>query len=225
MAGSARSDCPYPGLRPFREQEADLFFGREEQVEDMVARLESRSFLAVVGTSGCGKSSLVRAGLIPALREGLLSGAGSHWRTLVMRPGGDPYARLTGALIESVGPVGGADATDAAFLESRIRRGPSGLLDVLAEDRFADDSDCLLLVDQFEEIFRYRKESRQADDADAFVNLLLACAKPSRAAQPRVRKIHVVITMRSDFIGDCAVFSGLPEAINDSQFLTPRLTR
>ena len=59
---------PYPGLRPFRHDEADLFFGREEQVDQLLARLESCRFLAVVGRSGCGKSSLIRAGLLPALR-------------------------------------------------------------------------------------------------------------------------------------------------------------
>jgi energy-coupling factor transporter ATP-binding protein EcfA2 len=75
---------PYPGLRPFQPEEAHLFFGREAQVEDMLARLEDRRFLAVVGTSGCGKSSLVRAGLIPALEQGFLSDAKPNWRIAVM---------------------------------------------------------------------------------------------------------------------------------------------
>ena len=60
--------CPYPGLRPFREQESHLFFGREEQAEELLSRLQHSRFLAVLGTSGSGKSSLVNAGLLPALR-------------------------------------------------------------------------------------------------------------------------------------------------------------
>ena len=68
--------CPYPGLRPFRPDEAVVFFGRDEQVDQLLQRLGRQRFLAVVGTSGCGKSSLVHAGLIPALRTGLLGSAG-----------------------------------------------------------------------------------------------------------------------------------------------------
>ena len=77
---------------------------------------------------------------------------------------------------------------------------------------------CLLLVDQFEEIFRFR-EKGDPDEADAFVGLLLA------TSQQRETRVYVVITMRSDFLGDCTLFKGLPEAINESQYLTPRLTR
>jgi hypothetical protein len=89
---------PYPGLRPFQQDEAHLFFGREAQIEDMLARLEDRRFLAVVGTSGCGKSSLVRAGLIPALEQGFLSDALPNWRIAVMRPGSAPFDHLTTTL-------------------------------------------------------------------------------------------------------------------------------
>jgi ABC-type nitrate/sulfonate/bicarbonate transport system ATPase subunit len=90
---------PYPGLRPFQREEAHLFFGREAQVEDMLARLEDHWFLAVVGTSGCGKSSLVRAGLIPALEQGFLSDAKPNWRIAVMSPGSAPFDNLTMALL------------------------------------------------------------------------------------------------------------------------------
>ena len=81
---------PYPGLRPYKREEADLFFGRDEQVNRLLERLASQRFLAVVGVSGCGKSSLVLAGLIPALEAGLLAKAGAHWRFIAMRPGGHP---------------------------------------------------------------------------------------------------------------------------------------
>ncbi len=77
----------YPGLRPFEAEDALLFFGREEQTDELLRRLQDTRFLAVVGLSGSGKSSLVRAGLLPALHRGHLSEAGSHWRVSVMRPG------------------------------------------------------------------------------------------------------------------------------------------
>src|SRR5271166_7135237 len=85
----------YPGLRPFDVEDALLFFGREEQTDELLRRLDDTRFLAVVGLSGSGKSSLVRAGLLPALRRGHLSGAGSRWRVSVMRPGSDPLGALT----------------------------------------------------------------------------------------------------------------------------------
>ena len=73
---------PYPGLRPFEPEETDLFFGRADQLDDMLGKLEVNHFLAVVGTSGCGKSSLVRAGLLPAIEQGFLADAGPWWRRL-----------------------------------------------------------------------------------------------------------------------------------------------
>ena len=82
-----RITCPYPGLRPFRPDESLVFFGRDQQVDQLLSRLGSQRFLAVVGPSGCGKSSLVRAGLIPALETGLMASAGARWAVATMRPG------------------------------------------------------------------------------------------------------------------------------------------
>src|SRR6516165_9593758 len=93
------SASPYPGLRPFRQDEADIFFGREEQVDQLLARLESSRFVAVVGVSGCGKSSLVRAGMLSALAGGFLASAGPRWHLIEMRPGGRPLANLAQALV------------------------------------------------------------------------------------------------------------------------------
>ena len=214
---------PYPGLRPFQQDEAHLFFGREAQIEDMLARLEDRRFLAVVGTSGCGKSSLVRAGLLPALEQGFLSDAKPNWRIAITSPGSAPFDNLTTALLREValGRERQHASQAAALLQATLRRGPLGLVEAVAESHLPEDTNLLLVVDQFEEIFRYRKQTQNINDADAFVSLLLASAQSQQSDVP----IYVVITMRSDFIGDCALFTGLPEAINDSQFLTPRLTR
>ena len=79
---------PFPGLRPFEAEEDHLFFGRETRVDDLLRRLRFNRFLAVVGTSGCGKSSLIRCGLVPALHGGQMVKAGSSWRIAIMRPGG-----------------------------------------------------------------------------------------------------------------------------------------
>ncbi len=89
---------PYVGLRPFEAGEARLFFGRREQTVELLERLYMGHFLAVVGNSGCGKSSLVRAGLVPALRGGFLVGERDRWQVATMTPGNGPLAALAGAL-------------------------------------------------------------------------------------------------------------------------------
>jgi hypothetical protein len=110
------------------------------------------------------------------------------------------------------------DEESVAFLEATLRRGPLGLIEIVRGAEALQGATLLVLVDQFEEIFRYR-ERIAADEADAFVALLLA------SARQRDFPIYVVITMRSDYLGECAVFHGLPEAVSESQYLTPRLTR
>ena len=174
----------------------------------------------MVGPSGCGKSSLVRAGLIAALETGFLADAGAGWRIAEMRPGDLPLVRLAAALLAPSHSAQNAAWTPvkSAIVQAMLRRGPLGLIEILRETRLPASENLLLLVDQFEEIFRFREQG-SADDADAFVALLLA------SSAQREIPIYVVITMRSDFLGDCALFTGLPEAINDSQYLTPRLSR
>lgn len=214
------SETPYPGLRPFRSDEADIFFGREHQTDDLLARLAAHRFLAVVGPSGCGKSSLVAAGLMPALATGFMATAGAHWRIARLRPGERPLANLAAALVEAriLDDERAAQPDAAVFLEAALRRGPLGLVEILRSSVLAPDANLLVLVDQLEELFRF-SAGVQRDEADAFVALLLASA-----AAPRER-IYIAITMRSDFLGECAPFHGLPEAINDGLYLTPRLTR
>ena len=217
---------PFPGLRPFETDEYRLFFGREGQSDALIARLERSHFLAVVGTSGSGKSSLVRAGLLPALRGGLMAGAGSGWRIAIMRPGSDPIGNLASALADNdvLPEAGGGLAQEEAeaVIEARLRRGSLGLVDLARQARLGPNEKLLIVVDQFEELFRFRaarEVSSTGDDAAAFVKLLL------EAAQQREFALYIVPTMRSDFLGDCAQFQGLPEAINDGQYLIPRMTR
>jgi ABC-type glutathione transport system ATPase component len=93
---------PYPGLRAFESSESDLFFGREGCVDEMLAQLARTRFLAVLGTSGSGKSSLVRTGLMDALELGFLSGTGSRWLTADMHPGGRPIRNLARALMRAI---------------------------------------------------------------------------------------------------------------------------
>jgi WD40 repeat protein len=215
---------PFPGLRPFEADEDHLFFGREGQTDELLRRLRSHRFLAVVGTSGSGKSSLVRAGLLPALYSGFMAGVGSSWRVALLRPGNAPIANLAVALNhpDVLGLVGEEARLQTIITETVLRRGGLGLVEAVQQARLPADENLLVVVDQFEELFRFKKDAHQTDSGDeaaAFVKLLLEAA--GQMTQP----IYVVLTMRSDFLGDCAQFRDLPEAMNDSQYLTPRLTR
>ncbi|HEV2864217.1 MAG TPA: penicillin-insensitive murein endopeptidase [Pyrinomonadaceae bacterium] len=213
---------PFPGLRPFETDEYNLFFGREGQSDELMTRLQRTRFLAVVGTSGSGKSSLVRAGLLPSLYGGLMAGAGSGWRVALTRPGHDPIGNLARSLAVEVFAEDHDPHVLTTIIETTLRRSTLGLVDAVRQARLPDYENVLVVVDQFEELFRYRavREGRgTVDDAAGFVKLLL------EAARQREVPVYVIITMRSDFLGDCSQFWGLPEAINDGQYLIPRMTR
>jgi ABC-type Fe3+/spermidine/putrescine transport system ATPase subunit len=226
-------ESPFPGLRPFEFDESHLFFGRDGQVEKMIARLAATHFLAVVGTSGSGKSSLVRAGLLPALRGGVMTGAGSKWRIALMRPGNDPIGNLARALNQR-DVFGSGDpeneALQIAIAEATLRLGSRGLTETVRQNVMPSNENLLVVVDQFEELFRFAREARRANnynfdnESAAFVKLLLEAVNPNESGLHE-SNIYVVLTMRSDFLGDCAQFWDLPEAINESQYLIPRLTR
>ena len=94
---------PYPGLRSFEVNEFESFFGRDRQIDELLARLQENRFVAVLGLSGSGKSSLVRAGLIHRLQVGHLTSAGSSWRITLFRPGPSPIEALAAALDETLG--------------------------------------------------------------------------------------------------------------------------
>lgn len=220
---------PYPGLRPFKFEESYLFFGREGQSEDLLRRLERSHFVAVVGTSGSGKSSLVRAGLVPLLSSGFMPKTGTNWRIAIFRPGDTPIHNLATGLAqpeqfearEAPKKNKSKDELNIGITETILRRSAVGLLDY-ANSKLAPKENLLVVVDQFEEIFRFKKEStheKSEDEAAAFVKLFLEATRDKNA------RVYVIITMRSDFLGDCAQFRDLPEAINDGQYLIPRLSR
>lgn len=215
---------PYPGLRPFTRQEQSVFFGRESQVAYLVKKLRRMRFVSVVGVSGCGKSSLVRAGLIPEL-ERRADDTGTCWQSIIMRPGPSPFQSLADALLqhtplEQVLPAsidGQTDEDRRAFVLESLCGGALGLVEMMRRATLPKNTHLLLVVDQFEELFRASTPDGQ-DDASAFVALLLASVRQKEIP------ISVVLTMRADVIGECARFQGLPQRMNAGQYLVPHLT-
>ena len=225
------SQRPYPGLRAFWRDEIDIFFGRERQIDEILEKLQESHFLAVLGPSGCGKSSLVRTGVLSALDSGFMCRAGAHWLVADMKPGSSPFLALAQALLSddlfaeyyqqwfpaNTTEEGNDSWKDEAqyFLQASLQRGPQSLHELLEDLALPEGSSILLLVDQFEEIFRYQRYA--SNEAGEFVNLILtACHHPA---------VYTAITMRSEFLGNCVAFQGLPEAINQGLYLTPSLDR
>lgn len=211
---SRRNVTPYPGLRAYRREEAALFFGRDGCVDEMVDRLAATRFLAVLGASGSGKSSLVRTGLLNALKLGLHP-AGSRWTIADCHPGGRPFQNLARALLAARDGTA-ADPVFAEALDEFLRRGPTSLAR-WAAGNLPEGRNLLLIVDQFEELFRYGDYAGR-EQAEAFAALLLESARSEG-------RIEVVITMRSEFLGACALIPGLAEQINKGLYLARRMTR
>ena len=216
-AATLRGDenaCPYPGLRRFDESNARLYFGREREVAQVIERLSTSRFLAITGESGCGKSSLIRAGVIPALHRT----SEREWRVGILQPGDDPIGRLARALEDAVGV---ADASMYAVVETTLRSSSRGLIEAARQARVAEPASLLIVVDQFEELFRFKQSTERpdaAEEARAFVRLLLT-------ASSNAPNLNVILTMRSEYLGECAQFTGVPEAINQGEYLLSRPTR
>jgi energy-coupling factor transporter ATP-binding protein EcfA2 len=223
---------PFPGIRPFREDDAPFFFGRSHLVEELEKKLEGSRFVSVVGVSGCGKSSLMSAGLLPTLKQ-------KNWRIVITRPQNDPITRLAEEL-KKIEFIADAPIHTKEYAESltgiqsvseeelyalweemiphTLEMTSQGIIDTYQQSK--SDKKLLIIVDQFEEIFKYKSSGpRERDNAIKFVNLLL------EAARQKEFPLHVIFVMRSDFLGNCSEFKGLPELINEGQFLIPRLTR
>jgi WD40 repeat protein/DNA-binding SARP family transcriptional activator len=176
------AESPYKGLKAFGEVDADDFFGRESLVDELVAAVGDHRLVAVVGPSGIGKSSVVKAGLIPALRRGVLSGS-DQWVISDMFPGSYPFEELASGL-----------------LRVAVER-PDGLVEELARDELGmrrvakrilpPDSTLLLVIDQFEELFTLtaKEETRRL-----FLDGLTSLAADARAP------VRVVVTLRADFL-------------------------
>jgi len=217
---------PYPGLRPFRitddADESLIFYGRDTHKDDILERLNSSQFVSVVGPSGCGKSSLVKVGVIPALGAGLLTRAGYDWLTLEMRPGRNPLRSLATALASLGGDYNSAlgTPTEQVLNALQIERSALWLLmehvvPSLGREGAAKKSRCLLLLlDQFEEVFTIAHDNREVDQ---FLGLI---AQFFRKPHPR---LYVLLTMRTDFISQCANFPGMAEILNKTQYITPVL--
>ncbi|MBX2962856.1 MAG: hypothetical protein KF687_10115 [Cyclobacteriaceae bacterium] len=232
--------CPYTGLRSFTEEESLYFKGREENIESATEQLQRNKFLMLTGASGDGKSSLVYAGIIPNARAGFLKSKYTQWCVADFRPERSPFKNLCKSVANQL------DISNVSTVESELQHGFSALVDLYKNSKRYADSDSvawqqaddagkaalkrdaanlIILVDQFEEFFTNPENYHRgapSRDSNLVLNILLETA---RIALEEELPIYIVFTMRSDFIGQCAAFRGLPEYIGFSQFFVPRLNR
>jgi hypothetical protein len=210
-------ESPYPGLRPFRKAEWPIFFGRETMIEEAVERLIDRQFLVVHGDSGCGKSSLVDAGILARLEHDHAQD-GLTWRTCVARPREAPLARLARAIAGIIEPEPPAERVlEVRRILNFGAEAPRALARLLL--RGPADHVCIV-VDQFEELFAFARRSDGAEEAAQFVQCLVGLA-----AEAPVPGLYTMLTMRSEFLGACARYPGFAEAVNRTQYLVPRMNR
>ena len=194
-AGRPVELCPFKGLAPFESADARFFFGRERLVADLVARMVGATCIAVVGPSGSGKSSAVRAGLLPAVAGGVLPGSES-WSQALLRPGAAPMAALRRSLHDAAARQGIAVPDDATIAELR--------------DRLTATTRVLVTVDQFEETFTLCPVEAERS---AFIEALVALAEDTEA------RSMVVLAIRADFYGRCATYPGLARLLGEGTIL------
>ena len=243
---------PYPGLRPFKTEEAAIFYGRNAQKDAILERLNQSRMVFILGSSGCGKSSLIKAGVIPALKAGLLTKQGYDWQVIVMRPGRRPLVNLAEAFsqtrefqrervraksaevkpkAESAGgqtkpeqPPGRHAASDATEFLSCFEDEDEGLWSATS-----------MLPDSLGEGSR-KNSIRYLLLVDQFEEIFghqienpaevdrFVKLLTAQYARPHPA-LFVIFTMRSDYLGNCSSFPGLSEAVNTCSYLTPILTR
>ncbi len=214
---------PYRGLLPFREQDAGLFFGRKRFVDELVEKVRRRTdtnVVAVVGRSGSGKSSIVYAGLAPALRREQGVGGESVWQILALRPHDEPLHQLAAAFDPPSAEPGSLAYRGALNDGAKLLRERSVTLAELVRDRLRQESGStrlLLYVDQWEELYtlaapreiKTDADRQRAEDAKLFIDLVLDAA----AASP----CTLVLSVRSDFYPDLQSHDGLRVVVQENQ--------
>ncbi|MGJ3250301.1 MAG: caspase family protein [Elainellaceae cyanobacterium] len=216
--------CPYRGLECFEESHAEYFFGRSELTDQLLDQLRSGQFVAVVGASGSGKSSLVRAGLISELRKGQKFSGSDRWRIRLLTPTEHPLKRLAAVFVDP-------DLTELERAE-QLRRaevflndGGTGLAQLVRASLVTPSATgvgprphLLLVIDQFEEIFTLCNGPTAEQERQQFFNCLID------AIQSADRYLSVVIVLRADFFGKCSLYSNLAQQVEQNLIMVTPMT-
>jgi WD40 repeat protein/uncharacterized caspase-like protein len=196
--------CPYLGLKAFSEDDAPFFFGRDAVTQTLINRVLQSSFLAVIGASGSGKSSVVQAGLMAQLRQGKQIPGSEQWWMRCLRPGASPIESLVQRLVES-----GTEKErhyQRLQIEGMLYQGVQGFVHWL---RSRPEPMIVLVVDQFEELFTLAP----ADECQRFLGLVMG------GIEHAGDRFKLVLTLRSDFIAPCLEYPALAAALQQSSLM------
>jgi len=200
--------CPYRGLEAFEEEHSEFFFGRDADVQRLLEKLKGTRFLAVLGASGSGKSSLVRAGLVAALKRAVVGD--ERWETVILRPGAHPLEALAARLVRARAEVPMQQTLDGLAADPRTLH----LAISLALAERPAGTRVLLVVDQFEEVFTLCRDERERKAF--FANLVYAATIPGGGA-------GVVLAMRADFYHRCGAYLELAQQFAAEHYLVSPL--
>jgi WD40 repeat protein/DNA-binding winged helix-turn-helix (wHTH) protein/energy-coupling factor transporter ATP-binding protein EcfA2 len=217
---------PFRSLQVFEPEDSWLFFGRNADTDELLARLGRSPVVVIVGNSGSGKSSLVRAGVIPALRQGRFRCEGSSvdsWRIALLRPSGSPFDYLAEILPGALAPELSLKE-QAEFIENCRNKLPLGgnslrnsiiaLRSTTAQD--VRQAHVLLVVDQFEEIFTLQISHATRKK---YIDILLAASQVDSAIP-----VHLILVLRADFYANCLEYADLSRCLETNPFNAPRMT-
>lgn len=226
-SGYWNSHTPFRSLKAFETEDGWLFFGRESETRDLLNRVSRFPVLVVVGNSGCGKSSLLRAGLIPALLQGPSSHSiapSESWRIAVFRPSGSPFEYLAEVLAHQLAPeltlkeqIDFIANCRRKFPDDKeaLRNAIAALVNLTAERDSGRPTHVLLLVDQFEELFTL---TNNTETRNRYIDALLAAAKPRGSFAT-----HLVLTLRADFYPQCLEHADLSLCLEANLYNVPRM--
>lgn len=222
MTNSKNLFNPFPGLRPFNVDEGSLFFGRESQVASIIAKLERKKFVTIIGSSGSGKSSIINAGIIPGIIRSHKNEPGESWRIISFRPGASPIDSISRALAESVNENGITtnEKSHSDKIAKLLRNNPHGLSESLRRLRIDNKEKILIIIDNLEDLFRFSRSRNNRSIINEYENFIsLLTEVKSQEALP----VHIMLSIRSDFLDDCQQFGELNQMINESNYILPHL--
>ena len=223
MDNNIKNINPFPGIRNFESDESKLFFGREKLIQEIIGRLSEKHFLAVIGSSGSGKSSLIRAGVIPRLFTST-DDEMSQWNNLsIFRPGDNPINNMAASLYKTYdfNSLSKENISEPEHIAKYLREGSENLINFVKRHSGGSEARSLIVIDQFEELFRYKQNQtseEKLEEVRLFINLFLTATMSKEA------KLYIILIMRSDFIDDCREYLNLFNAIKEGNYLVPRMS-
>ncbi len=212
---------PYVGLRPFKQHDHEIFFGREECVDELTERLTKTNFIAVVSEAYCGKTSLVHCGL----ETKLLKDTETQWHIANFQPYSNPYIQLATSLLTPEilgGKLAFSDKYTIQELKQVLAYGDLSLHQLLKRNPLPTNHNLLIVCDQFEDIFLRAQENLVAEK---FINLLVSSTKPYKFDREVSNQIYIIITMRSNYLDKASLFPRLDKIIRNNIYLVSHLNK